>query len=39
VVLAKSPLDPVTLVEDELTLTLPFAPRHADDGCALPAAR
>jgi uncharacterized protein len=28
VVLANAPLDPVTLVEDELLLTLPFAPRH-----------
>ena len=28
VVLANAPLDPVALVEDELLLTLPFAPRH-----------
>jgi uncharacterized protein len=28
VVLADGPLDPVALVEDELLLTLPFAPRH-----------
>jgi uncharacterized protein len=28
VVLANAPLDAVTLVEDELLLTLPFAPRH-----------
>jgi uncharacterized protein len=28
VVLANVPLDPVALVEDELLLTLPFAPRH-----------
>lgn len=33
VVLADAPLDPVTLVEDELLLTLPFAPRHEGD-CA-----
>ena len=28
VVLASGPIDPVALVEDELLLTLPFAPRH-----------
>lgn len=28
VVLASAPLDPIALVEDELLLTLPFAPRH-----------
>ena len=28
VVVASGPLDPVALVEDELLLTLPFAPRH-----------
>lgn len=28
VVVASAPLDPVALVEDELLLTLPFAPRH-----------
>jgi len=28
VVLANAPLDAVALVEDELLLTLPFAPRH-----------
>jgi uncharacterized protein len=33
VVLANAPLDAVALVEDELLLTLPFAPRHEDD-CA-----
>jgi len=33
VVLANAPLDPRTLVEDELLLTLPFAPRHEAD-CA-----
>ena len=32
VVLASGPLDPVVLVEDELLLTLPFAPRH-EAGC------
>jgi uncharacterized protein len=30
VVLADAPLDPATLVEDELLLTLPYAPRHPD---------
>jgi uncharacterized protein len=29
VVLAQGPLDPLTLVEDELVLATPFAPRHA----------
>ena len=33
VVLASAPLDPLALVEDELLLTLPFAPRH-EQGCA-----
>ena len=33
VVLADAPLDPRVLVEDELLLTLPFAPRH-DADCA-----
>jgi uncharacterized protein len=33
VVLAGAPLDPVTLVEDELLLSLPFSPRHARDEC------
>jgi len=33
VVLASGPLDPVALVEDELLLTLPFAPRH-DTSCS-----
>jgi uncharacterized protein len=33
VVLAGAPLDPVTLVEDELLLSLPFSPRHAKDQC------
>jgi len=35
VVDAREPLDPATLVEDELLLTLPFAPRHEGD-CAEP---
>jgi uncharacterized protein len=34
VVLAETPLDPATLVEDELLLSLPFAPRHAAAECA-----
>jgi DUF177 domain-containing protein len=33
VVLAGAPLDPVTLVEDELLLSLPFSPRHTKDQC------
>jgi uncharacterized protein len=33
VVLADSQLDPLALVEDELVLALPFAPRHADAAC------
>jgi uncharacterized protein len=33
VILADAPLDPVALVEDELLLSLPFAPRHEDE-CA-----
>lgn len=37
VVLAGVPLDPLELVEDELVLALPFAPRHADNACAVPA--
>lgn len=36
VVDARAPLDAAVLVEDELLLTLPFAPRH-EDGCAAPA--
>jgi uncharacterized protein len=35
VVAAREPLDPAVLVEDELLLTLPFAPRHEDE-CASP---
>ena len=34
-VLATERLDPMTLVEDELLLSLPFAPRHADGECEL----
>jgi len=34
VVLAHSPLDAQTLVEDELLLSLPFAPRHEPGACA-----
>jgi uncharacterized protein len=33
VVLAEGPLDPLALVEDELVLALPFAPRHPDEAC------
>jgi uncharacterized protein len=33
VVLAQGPTDPLTLVEDELVLALPFAPRHAEGAC------
>ena len=33
VVLAHGPTDPLTLVEDELVLALPFAPRHPDGEC------
>ncbi|MDQ6916868.1 MAG: YceD family protein [Pseudomonadota bacterium] len=33
VVLASERLDPLTLVEDELVLSLPFSPRHADGEC------
>jgi uncharacterized protein len=36
VVLAATPLDPAQLVEDELVLTLPYAPRHPDGACAPP---
>jgi uncharacterized protein len=34
VVLAAAPLDPAELVEDELVLAMPFAPRHPDGACA-----
>lgn len=33
VVLATERLDPLMLVEDELLLSLPFSPRHADGEC------
>ncbi|HJU22496.1 MAG TPA: DUF177 domain-containing protein [Casimicrobiaceae bacterium] len=33
VVHASGPIDPLTLVEDELVLTLPFAPRHPEGAC------
>ncbi|MGH8851899.1 MAG: YceD family protein [Casimicrobiaceae bacterium] len=34
VVLANAMLDPRTLVEDELLLSLPLSPRHAEEACA-----
>jgi uncharacterized protein len=34
VILAAAPLDALTLIEDELLLSLPFAPCHAKDECA-----
>lgn len=34
VVLASAPVDPVELVEDELVLAMPFAPRHPDGECS-----
>lgn len=37
VLLASAPLDAHTLVEDELLLSLPFAPRHEDGTCVLAA--
>ncbi len=33
VVLAAEPLDALTLIEDEILLSLPFAPSHADGQC------
>jgi uncharacterized protein len=36
VVLASAPVDPVELVEDELVLSTPFAPRHPDAECTAP---
>ena len=33
VLLADRTLDPAQLVEDELLLTLPYAPKHADGAC------
>jgi uncharacterized protein len=38
-VLATAPLDALTLVEDELLLSLPFAPCHAKDACVAAASR
>jgi uncharacterized protein len=34
VVLAAEPLDALTLIEDEILLSLPFAPSHPDGQCA-----
>jgi uncharacterized protein len=34
VVLAGKPMPALTLVEDELLLALPFAPRHPDNACS-----
>jgi uncharacterized protein len=39
VVLATERLDPLILVEDELLLSLPFSPRHADGECELASPR
>lgn len=36
IVLAAGPLDPIELVEDELLLTLPYAPTHAEGECTAP---
>lgn len=36
VVLASGPIDPLELVEDELVLAVPFAPRHPQGECAPP---
>ena len=36
VLVAAAPLDPLTLVEDELLLSLPYAPTHGDGECAAP---
>jgi uncharacterized protein len=36
VLVATAPLDALTLVEDELLLSLPYAPTHADGECAAP---
>lgn len=36
VLVAAGPLDALTLVEDELLLSLPYAPTHADGECAAP---
>jgi len=37
VLLASAPLDAMTLIEDELLLSLPFAPMHAEAQCPAPA--
>ena len=34
VLMAAGPLDAMTVVEDEILLALPFAPRHAEGSCA-----
>ena len=34
VVLAERPMEPLMLVEDELLLALPFAPRHPEGACS-----
>ena len=34
VLIAAEPLDPLLLVEDELLLSLPYAPTHAEGECA-----
>jgi uncharacterized protein len=34
VLLASAPLDAATLIEDELLLSLPFAPRHPEGQCS-----
>ena len=36
VLVAAEPLDALKLVEDELLLSLPYAPTHADGECAAP---
>jgi len=36
VLVATAPLDALMLVEDELLLSLPYAPTHADGECAAP---
>lgn len=36
VLVAAAPLDALALVEDELLLSLPYAPTHADGECAAP---
>ena len=37
VLLASAPLDAMTLIEDELLLSLPFAPMHPEAQCPAPA--